>query len=271
MAKTTENPAAALEKLVSVTRAASTSSRPPIETYKVDAGDILYINLLNAPKASGLFPVRGNGTIDYPLAATNFRVSGLTTDEIGINLAAAIKLYNDPKIEVKVKQFQSHKINLSGLVAEPGEMSIQREAVPLYVVPAAAMIAHTAANVTVKRASGTVEKYELRNTATENVLIFPGDALDFSASAVTLAKPADSFVISGEVKSTGQKAFRTGMTLTQAINSVGGTNGNPKKVKITRRGANGMLGLFDLNLRSIREGKLQDPMLQPGDVVEISK
>ena len=261
------------QRTFAIARKDNTRSASPVEIYKVDVGDILFINLLNAPKASGYFTVRTDGTIDFPLAGENFDIAGQTTDDIEANLADSIKLYADPRVEVKVREYASHKISVTGLVERPGEKSIQREAIPLYIVRAEAIVDSAAARVVIRRAqTSKVEAYDLRETATENVLIFPGDSIDFSGSNRSAGFGTGEFYyIGGEIKSSGQKALTPGMTLSQAILASGGSKGNPKRAIIRRKSESGVLVIAEHNLRAIRDGKISDPALSPGDMIEVEK
>lgn len=261
------------QRTFAIARRANTRFASPVEIYKVDVGDILFINLLNAPKASGYFTVRIDGTIDFPLAGENLNVAGQTTEDIEANLADAINLYSDPRVEVKVREYGSHKITVSGLVERPGEKSIQREAVPLYIVRAEAIVDSAAARVVIRRAqTSKVEAYDLRETSTENVLIFPGDAIEFSTSGRNAGfATGDFYYIGGDIDSSGQKALSPGMTLSQAILVSGGSKGNPKKAIIRRKNEKGALVIAEHNLRTIRDGKALDPTLSPGDLIEVVK
>ena len=62
------------------------------------------------------------------------------------------------------------------------------------------------------------------------------------------------------------------MTLTQALLSAGGISraGNTT-VKIGRRNSGGFLTSKEYNLRWIEEGKAQDPLLEAGDRVEVTR
>jgi protein involved in polysaccharide export with SLBB domain len=62
------------------------------------------------------------------------------------------------------------------------------------------------------------------------------------------------------------------MTLTQAILSAGGVNRGAKtSVRVARRDSKGFLKSNEYNLRQIEEGKLQDPLLEAGDRIEVTQ
>ena len=100
-----------------------------------------------------------------------------------------------------------------------------------------------------------------------SMLILPGDTVRVSGSAGT----AKHFIyVAGDVISPGEKEFREGMTLTQAVMSAGGISRSGKtSVRVSRRNLDGFLTASEYSLRSIEEGKSQDPLLQAGDRIEV--
>jgi protein involved in polysaccharide export with SLBB domain len=102
-----------------------------------------------------------------------------------------------------------------------------------------------------------------------STLILPGDSIKISGGNTR----ASRFVyVGGDVVSRGEKEFREGMTLTQAILSAGGASRSSKTiVKVARREANGFLKSNDYNLQAIEAGKSQDPLLEAGDRIEVTR
>lgn len=152
----------------------------PTQIYKIGAGDTLQIVLANAPNASGYYSVRSDGTIDFPLAGDAPRVGGLTSAEVERLLSSRIKLYREPQVQVKVREFGSHKIHVSGLVERNGERYLQREAMPLFTVKADVGVKAGATRVVINRASGVVETFGLIDPKTDDVLVRAGDTVEFS-------------------------------------------------------------------------------------------
>ena len=243
----------------------------PTEIYKVGSGDVLFINLQNVSKASSYFTVLNDGTIDYPLTGEMLAVAGLTTDEIEDLLRDKIKLYENPQISVKVRDYSSHSITVLGLVEKSGERRIQREAVPLYLVKADAVVQSKAGQVIVRRSNAAVETLDLKDSKTDDVLIFPGDIVEFASSGNTeTAKSNQFYYIGGEINAGGQKDFHSGITLSQAILASGGLRKTTaKKVIIRRKNFQGLLVSTEHNLKNIKDGKEPDPVLQSDDTIEV--
>ncbi len=254
-----------------IAKTADLRKMPLTEIYKIGIGDILFINLKNSSNGSGYYTVRPDGTIDYPLAGDNVIVAERTVDSVKDTLASSITLFPNPQVEVKIREYASHKITVSGLVDIAGEKSLQREAMPLYAIRAAAVVSPKATNVLITRGHlQPVETYDLRDGNTDNILVYPGNTIAFTG--VTGSSQANGrYFISGEIVTAGQKDMTTGLTLYQAVTASGGVKGDPKKAIVRRKNDKGMLTKTEFNLRSIKEGKTLDPQLTSGDVIEIRK
>jgi protein involved in polysaccharide export with SLBB domain len=243
---------------------------PPESIYRVGAGDVLDIRLLNSQsRESTLFTIMPGGLLEYPLIGEPLQVSGLTTDEIDARLTSKIKIYENPQIVVSVRDYVSHSVIIAGLVNEPGTKVLRRDAMPLYVVLAEAQPRPEAGRASVLRPGGQSFTVDLADTKATAMLVFPGDVITLAA----LPPPTPQFLyIGGQVVSPGQKDFHAGMTLTQAVLASGGvTRFAGSKVKISRQGANGLLVSTEFNLKQIEAGKIPDPVLLPGDRLEISR
>jgi protein involved in polysaccharide export with SLBB domain len=241
--------------------------------YRVGAGDILDIRLVGGmSKDFTLFTVLANGTIDYPLAGEPVVVAGLTTEEIGARLSAALKrrgLFDRAQFQIAVSDYASHSVMVSGLVDQPGQKFLQREAVPLYVVFATASLRADAGRVVVaSRATGHTRTLDLSDPATLNEFVSNGDVITVQP------RPQEFFYIAGDINAAGQKDYHAGMTLTQAILAAGGVTRSAGKrtvVTVSRQGADGRLVPVDYVLQEIEDGKVPDPRIQPGDRIEVGR
>jgi len=249
----------------------SLTSRSPAPTvvYHVGVGDVLDIKLTNLPtRESTLFTVLKNGLLEYPLLSGPVSVAGKTTDEIAKLLSDEIKVLKAARVSVSVRDFASHAVVVTGLVDSPGRKTMRREAMPLFAVLAEALPRPEASLATIVR-DGNNQTISLSNDAAMATLVLPGDVINVSGGN----RAATRFVyVGGDVTSRGEKEFRDGMTLTQAILSAGGvTRGSKTSVRVARRDAKGFLRSSDYNLQSIEEGKSQDPLLEAGDRIEVTR
>lgn len=257
---------------VSSTPGTATSSPAPsasamTSVYRVGIGDVLDIRLLNAStRNSTLYTILPGGLLEYPLAGDPFSVAGLTTDEIAARLRSLIKIYDKPQVSVNVREYQSHSVIVTGLVGDPGLKYLRREAVPLYVVMTEALPRPEAGRAVIMRQGSPNISIDLADTNAMATLVQPGDVIKLTPA------PPQFYYVGGAISDPGQKNFHTGLTLTQAILAAGGaTRFAGSEVKVSRQGADGRLVTTKYNLKKIEEGKVPDPVLQPGDRIEVTR
>lgn len=266
-----------LQKPLSATSPANTTplTQKPNEIegsliYRVGIGDVLDVRLRDAPaNQSSLFTVSASGLLEHPILSQPLRVLGLTTDEISQRIASDLKsraIHEAPEILVGVREYVSHTLLVSGLVKEPGRKILRREAIPLYVMIAEAQPLPEAGRAVIitQRPSQTIT-VDLSDPTPMDLLIRSGDVISFQPS------PKHYLYIGGEIKAPGERSFRSGMTLTQAILAAGGlTRDAGKEVRIARQGVTGRLVVTRYKLKDIDSGKLADPLIEPGDRITVA-
>lgn len=239
------------------------------QIYRVGVGDVLDIQLSNYPsRNSTLFTVLPDGVLEYPLAGNPIVVNGMTTAQIATLLQQRIKIFDNPKVKVDVREYVSHAVTIVGFVSAPGTKILRREAVPLYTMLAEALVLPEAARATIMRPGAPPIVVDLKDARLSAALVVPGDSIKVTGAALV---PAQYFFVGGEIRSPGQKPFHAGLTLTQAILASGGTKTSADlKVKVSRQGTHGKLATEEFNLRKIQTGKAPDPVLQNGDRLEVT-
>jgi len=246
-----------------------TPARPLTEIYRVGVGDVLDIRLLSsANNKSTLFTVVGEGVIDMPIAGGVISVVGLTPEEIQTRIAKELKrraVEENAKVSVGVRQYMSHPVAVTGLVASPGTRFLRREMVPLYVVLAESQLRNDAGRVTIIRGGTTSQTHDLSNPATMNLPVQSGDVITITS------RPQEFYYIGGRITYPGQKVFQPGITLLQAILAAGGATQKENRVEISREGTDGRLVTIRYNIKLIKSGAAEDPKLQPGDRIEVAR
>ena len=237
--------------------------------YRVGPNDVLDIRINDDASQSTLFTITASGFLEHPMLAQPLQAGGLTTDEIGSRFEAELKrraLMDNPKVSIGVRDYASHTILVSGLVKESGTKILRREAIPLYVVVADAQPLPEAAHVTVLRnESNQTFDVDLTESSEMNLLVRPGDVITLHPNVTQF------FYIGGEVKSSGEKTYRRGLTLTQAIIVAGGVTPNAKEARLGRDDGKGFLIVTKFKLKEIESGKVQDPTVKPGDRITIKE
>ena len=231
--------------------------------YRIGPNDILDVRVADSTSSeSTLFTVTASGLLEHPLLAEPMQVGGLTADEVTARIENDLKrrALDSTKVLVSVRDYASHTILVSGLVKDAGTKVLRREAIPLYVVVADAQPLPEAARVTVMRnESNQLFEIDLSQSSEMNMLVRPGDV-------ITLHANTTQFVyVGGEVKSPGEKTYRRGLTLTQAMIAAGGAVGKPKEARLGRDDGRGFLIVTKFKLKDIESGKVPDPMVRPGD------
>jgi polysaccharide export outer membrane protein len=267
-APTTTETTAAAPPAPEVNAAAASEELVLTRIYRIGPSDVLDIRINDsAASQSTLFTVTPSGFLEHPMLAEPMQASGLTMDEIGSKFESELKrraVVENPKVSVGIRDYASHTILVSGLVKDSGTKILRREAIPLYVVVADAQPLPEAARVTVLRneRNATFE-IDLTQTKDMSLLVRPGDV-------ITLLPNVMQFVyVSGEVKLPGEKTFRRGLTLTQAIIAAGGVTPKAKEARLGRDNGEGFLVVPRYKLKDIESGKVQDPVVKPGDRITI--
>ena len=258
----TSSPASTTETSTSEANAAP-SEFALTKLYRVGPGDVLDVRVNDSQSPqSTLFTVTPAGLLEHPMLAEPMHVGGMSVDEIGAAMEADLKrraLLETPKVSVGVRDYASHTILVSGLVKDSGTKILRREAIPLYVVVADAQPLPEAAKVTVVRSeSNQAFEADLNQPTEMNILVRPGDVITLSASVTQF------LYVGGEVKSPGEKTYRRGLTLTQAIISAGGVNNKAKEARLGRDDGHGFLTVTRFKLKEIESGKIADPLVRPG-------
>jgi protein involved in polysaccharide export with SLBB domain len=235
----------------------------PTQIYKIGIGDVLDIRLTNLnTRESTLFTVMKNGQLEYPLLPTPIPVAGLTPDEVARRLSTDIRVLQNPRISVTVRDYASHTVFVGGAVESPGRKVLRREAMPLFALLAETLPRADAATAILSR-NGKETTLALANNSDMSTLIMPGDVIKISASA------KEFIYVGGDVASPGEKEFRSGMTLTQALLASGGAR--TTKVTIAKRSSDGLLNTREYDLQQINQGKAPDPTLEAGDRIEVKR
>jgi polysaccharide biosynthesis/export protein len=255
----------AVEAPVAVNAAANELALTKI--YRVGPNDVLDIRINDNTSQSTLFTITASGLLEHPMLAEPLPAGGLTVDEIGSKFESELKrraLMENPKVSIAVRDYASHTILVSGLVKDSGTKILRREAIPLYVVVADAQPLPEAARVAVLRnESNETFEIDLTEASEMNLLVRPGDV-------ITLHPSVTQFVyIGGEVKTPGEKTYRRGLTLTQAIIAAGGVTSKAKEARLGRDDGKGFLVMTRFKLKEIESGKVQDPAVRPGDRITI--
>lgn len=88
---------------------------------RLGSGDVVEVRVYQEKDLSGLYRLASDGTFRFPLVG-DVKAEGMTPGELGELLTSRLKdgYLRDPQVSVLVKEFNSKKIFVLGMVARPG-------------------------------------------------------------------------------------------------------------------------------------------------------
>ena len=195
--------------------------------YILAPGDVINITVFNEPELSvNNLRIPGDGVISYPLLGridtTNQSVETLEKQLTAMLLNGYLK---KPKVSVSVASYRPFFVQ--GDVPKPGEhpftegMTLDQA---LTVAGSSAELGKQT-HVSISRLDG--ETYQVNEV---DFPIRPGDVI--TVKNASLEKPKDYIYLYGQVGRPGGYAFRTGLTVEQAVAIAGGFTPRASKSKI---------------------------------------
>lgn len=260
-----DSPSVALERPAAPKSTALPTNNELTKVYRVGPGDVLDVRLSSTAEPVPI-TVSPAGLLEHQSLSAPLPVSGLTIEEIDSKLESELqKRSANASATVVVRDYVSHAILVSGMVKEPGTKILRREAIPLYVVVADAQpLPEAGQAVVVRNETNETFTVDLTNPTETGLLVHPRDVITLQAA------PTQFFYVSGDVKAPGEKVFRRGMTLMQAIMTAGGLTGKSGEVRLARDDGKGFLVMTRFKLKDIESGKVPDPIIQAGDRITIT-
>ena len=99
----------------------------PVDATVVDVGDEFELHIIGEEQKVTEFVVAPDGSVDVPLAG-HVKVGGLEPQEVAATVRAkiiALKKLSDPIVSVKVKAYNSKRIEILGEVKNPGSWPLE--------------------------------------------------------------------------------------------------------------------------------------------------
>ena len=244
------------------------------DEYRVGSGDRLEIVVFENDELSRIVSVRTDGAIALPLVG-DVPVGGDSVPEIKDQLTTAFAHYLvSPQVTVAVREYNSRFIALVGEVPQPGRRALGAcTRVIDLLLQAGGFRDGASAEVVVSR--GETDGESLRARVDRGV--FTPEARRVlqtvlrGGEIVTVLPPA-YVTVQGQVARPNRYPIEGRLTVTGAVSLAGGlTRSGASKAKIVRAGADGKPQVLEADLKAIRDGRAEDVVLQPDDIVTVPR
>ena len=258
------------------------------ERYRIGFQDTLDVQIFRHPELAQKVSVNSNGTINLFRIPLPIVAVCKTERELGDAVADAYRkdYLRNPEVSVVATEQRSQAFAVIGSVEKPGSYFINRKVRLLELLAQAGGPSKEAGSRVLVARTGSTSNCKTEDTTalgSEDVALF-----DFKISDILEGKQnlvmqpgdivsvldADVVYVYGNVNKQGQVVIKEPITLTQALASSEGLKPATKKnnVRILRQKPGSLEReefVYDLN--EIDKRKVQDPYLQPNDIVAVSE
>lgn len=260
------------EKAADAADVQKAADEPEQFEYRIGPLDLLEIKVLGADEMSRSVRVDSRGNINLPLIGLvkAAELTGYQLEEKIAELLAKDYLQN-PQVSVFIKEFTSQRVTVQGLVKRAGIYDFQGQATLLQAISMGGGLdekANENAVKVVRTVNGRETETKAYNLAAirlnkaENPILKGGDTV--------VVEEMLPVTVEGAVLRPGVFYMRGEPTLMQAVSSAGGLNDLARTdgIKVISVLENKKVTMqYDLN--EIREGKITDPKILPGDIVVV--
>ena len=287
-AQTVETPKTTAQNDVKTQPVSFQGSKDRDERYRIGFQDKLNIQVFRHPDLAQTVTVNTNGTINLFRLNEPLIAVCKTERELANDVVAAYKkdYLKDPQVQVVAVEQRSQAFAVTGAVEKPGSYFINERVSLLKLLAQAGGPSKEAGSrlfVVREGSTSSCKPADATSAASDDAQLF-----DFKISDILEGKQrlimqpgdfvsvsdADVVYVYGNVNKQGRVTIKEPITLTQAIVASEGLKPSTKKdsIRILRQKP-GSLDRESLpfNLDDIDKQKVQDPYLQPNDIVAVSE
>ncbi len=244
--------------------------------YRIGRQDLLEIHVFDLKELDQTVRVADDGSITLPLLG-RLQVAGLTKGELEATVARLLeeRFVRNPQVTIFVKEYESKKVAVSGAVKKPDTYEMLGEKTLLEMISLAGgldkdlgkeiIIFRAQEDGPTQRISIDLDKLVYEADPELNVAVVPGDIV-----YVPSVEKVRIFV-TGAVRTPDlyEVPRSEPVTVLKAVTLAGGTTDRAaeSKVQIIRTGPDGARITIPVNLKKVKRGKAEDPVLQKDDLV----
>lgn len=243
--------------------------------YLVGPGDLLNIEVLEAPELKTEARVNSQNSISFPLLG-QVDVGGLTSEEVEQRIRELLteKYMNDPHVVVSIKEYRSQRVAVIGSVKKPGTYELLGKGNLLDALALAGGLTEKAseiAYVTRKNKQGQEKSVKIdlnelldKGKTDLNIPINMGD--------VVYVPEAGVVYVDGAVNKPGTIPVQQDMTVSQAVTAAGGLSRTAESSDVRLiRNKKGKMEVTPIDLHDIKDGKSPDIVVEDQDVIVVGK
>jgi polysaccharide export outer membrane protein len=260
---------------------------PDNQRYRIGAGDLLDIHILNRPNLSrDSVRVDGSGMIRMPLIDSDIMAACKSEGELAKEISTRyLKFYRNAQVDVFVKEFHAREVALIGAVNQQGRYQMQRRIRLLELLTFAKGPSDKAGQtINIVRGPRTdlcTTNSDPADDAGGFISLRLNDTLRgeekanpyMEAGDIVTIPEADQVYVVGNVYHPMAIPIKEPITVSHAIAVAGGPLRDSKtdKIHIIRQvpGSGGQSELY-VSLKDIASKKAEDVLLRPNDVVEVA-
>jgi polysaccharide export outer membrane protein len=244
--------------------------------YRIGRQDLLEIKVFDVAELNQTVRVAEDGSITMPLLG-RLAAAGRTRAELETTIADLLeeRYVRDPQVTIFVREHESRRIAVTGAVRNPGAYEmLGRKTVLELLSMAGGLDQDFGKEIVVFRRDG--EGVSRRITIDVERLVYaadPGLNLDVEPGDIIYVPAVERvrIFVSGAVRNPDLYEIprEEPVTVLEAITLAGGTTDRAaeKRVQVIRTDEQGRRVAFEVDLKRIKRGKAEDPILERDDVV----
>jgi polysaccharide biosynthesis/export protein len=258
----------------SAASAASGASIGGLSDGPIAPGEVVHINVFDAPDFSLVTRVSDAGDVPYPILGS-FHIGGLDSASAARMLAKELKdrnLMRDPEITVTVDSSSTGitvlgEVHSPGIYPPPGKHQLSD-----LLATAGGLTANTGRiiEITNDRNSGKKEYVSwdptMHNTENFDRPVYPGDRVLVRACGIAY--------VGGNVLKPGAYSLcgSPNMTLSEVMSLAGGMapNSAPNKTYLVRAQPDGTKVVVQIDLKKVLTSRVADPIVHEDDIIYVS-
>ncbi len=268
--------------LINLSPGTASCSQQADRSYKIGPGDIITLTIIagGTDQAKVDLVVSEEGEVTIPFIG-NLKASGLTLKNLEKKVYVPLEkdYFVDPQVNIRIKEYHSLSFTISGAVDEPGEYELDFHPSIMDLIAKAGGVKIERGNIAyvLRQTHGMddlpvnvdLSKLLDEGDMSQNIMLKTGDKV-YIPLEKKLNQSKTKIYLEGEIARPGMLDYQPGLTALSACIMAGGFSkyAAPNRTKIIRS-EGGDHEIIIVDLEKVKDGKLADVPLKPGDRIHI--